>query len=314
MNKLNYKECVQLLLRQDDILILSHKNPDGDTVGSCCALCSALRRSGKNAYIYKNSQISDKLKPYAEKYMAPDDFEAKYHVAVDLAAPQLFPEGFEGDVQLCIDHHPTNTGYAQNLFLRADRSSCGEIVLELIKLMPDKLTAEEATLLYIALSTDTGCFQYGNTTARSFSAAAELIHHGADNHRINLEFFRKVSRARIMLEGMVYSRMEYYREGKITVACITRDMMERCGASDNDCDDLAGLAGRVAGSVISITIKETERGGSKVSVRSTPEVSASDICAVFGGGGHAMAAGCRLDCEPERAKEMLLNVIDEVWK
>ncbi len=119
MNKLNYKECVQLLLRQDDILILSHKNPDGDTVGSCCALCSALRRSGKNAYIYKNSQISDKLKPYAEKYLAPQDFKAKYTVAVDVATPQLLPEDFTGTVQLCIDHHPTNTAYAQDLFLKA---------------------------------------------------------------------------------------------------------------------------------------------------------------------------------------------------
>ena len=314
MNKLNYRECVQLLLRQDDILILSHKNPDGDTVGSCCALCSALRRAGKNAYIYNNSQISKKLMAYAEKFIAYDDFKPQYTVAVDVATPQLFPEGFEGNVQLCIDHHPTNTSYADNLFLKGDRSSCGEIILELIKLMPDKLTAEEATLLYIALSTDTGCFQYGNTSARSFASAAELINLGADNHKINLEFFRKVSRARVMLEGLIYSGMEFYRDGKITIACVTRDMMDRCGATEDDCDDLAGLAGRIESSVVSITIKETAQGGSKISVRTTPEVSASEICAVFGGGGHNMAAGCRLDCEPERAKEMLLNVIDEVWK
>lgn len=314
MNKLNYRECVQLLLKQDDILILSHKNPDGDTVGSSCALCSALRRAGKNAYLYNNRQIPEKLMPYAEKFISPEGFQAKYTVAVDIATPQLFPVDFEGAVQLCIDHHPTNSCYAENLFLKDDRSSCGEIMFELIKLMPDKPTAEEATLLYIALSTDTGCFQYGNTTARSFSAASELLRLGADNHKINLEFFRKVSPARIRLEGMIYSGMEFYREGKISLVCITREMMERCGATEDDCDDIAGLAGRAEGSLLSITIKETEQGGSKVSVRSSPAVSASDICAVFGGGGHNMAAGCSLDCQPERAKEMLLNVIDEVWK
>lgn len=314
MNKLNFRECVELLLRHDNILILSHRNPDGDTVGSSCALCSALRRAGKTAYIFNNRQISSKLMAYAEKYLAPEDFKPDYTVAVDVAAPQLFPEGFEGEVQLCIDHHPTNTGYADNLFLKSDRSSCGEIVFELIKLMPDKATAEEATLLYIALTTDTGCFQYANTTGRSFSAAGELLRLGADNKKVNLEFFRKVSRERIMLEGMIYSGMEYYRDGKISIACVTREMMERCGATEDDCDDLAGLAGRAEGSALSITIKETAQGGSKISVRSTPEVSASEICAVFGGGGHDMAAGCRLDCEPERAKEMLLNVIDEVWK
>ena len=131
---------------------------------------------------------------------------------------------------------------------------------------------------------------------------------------VNLRFFRKVSRARLMLESMIYAGMDYYRDGKISVATVTLDMMEKAGATEDDCDDLAGLAGRAEDSVVSITIKEQEDGSCKISVRSNPEVSSSDICAVFGGGGHAMAAGCTIMGTPQIAKELLIQVIDEVWK
>ena len=98
------------------------------------------------------------------------------------------------------------------------------------------------------------------------------------------------------------------------MATVTRQMMAQAGATEDDCDDLAGLAGKAEGSVVSITIREQEDGSSKISVRSMPEVSSSDICAVFGGGGHAMAAGCTISSPPEKAKRMLLAVVDEVWK
>ncbi|MBP3623257.1 MAG: phosphoesterase RecJ domain-containing protein, partial [Oscillospiraceae bacterium] len=99
-----------------------------------------------------------------------------------------------------------------------------------------------------------------------------------------------------------------------TVATVTLDMMAKAGATEDDCDDLAGLAGRAEESVVSITIKEQADGNCKISVRSNPEVSSSQICAVFGGGGHDMAAGCTIMGTPEKARELLLQVIDEVWK
>ncbi len=314
MNEMNYKECAKLLMAHDNFLILSHKSPDGDTLGSCGALCSALRRAGKTAYMYPNPQINDKFKPYVEKFIAPEDYKADFTIAVDVAVEKLFANGFEGKVDFCIDHHPTNSHYADKYMVKDDKSSCGEIILEVIKAITDKPSPEEATLLYIAVTTDTGCYQYGNTSAKTLSAGAELVRLGADIADVNLTFFRKVSKARIMLEGMVYSGMKFYRDGKITIATITKDMISACGAADDDLDDLAGLPGRVEGSILSITIKETDDGGSKVSVRSNHEVSSSKICAVFGGGGHEMAAGCALDCAPEKAREMLLAVIDEVWK
>ena len=311
---MNFKSCAKALLSWDNILLVTHKNPDGDTVGSAAALCSFLRRLGKNAALYNNPQITEKMKNYVSHFIADEEFKADYVVAVDTATEGLFPIGFEGKVDLCIDHHPTNTAYAKQLLCGPEKASCSELVFELADSLGVTPNAEEATLLYIALSTDCGSFQYHNTKADTLLAASRLVALGADNATVNTVFFRKVSMARIKLESMIYSGMSFHRDGKIAVAIITQEMLKTAGATEDDLDDLAGLAGRAEGTMLNITIREQENGSSKVSIRSGKQVSSSDICAVFGGGGHAMAAGCTIFNEPEKAREMLLNVIDEVWK
>ena len=308
------QECSQLLLSKNNILIITHTNPDGDTLCSAAALCSALRRAGKRANLFRNPAVTTKYMPHVEKYFAPKSFKSKYIVSVDVATEKMFAEGFDGAIDLCIDHHPTNSHYAKKELVCPDKAACGEIVLAVIKEMCGGITQEEADLLYIAVTTDTGCFQYLNTNAATFRAAAELLEYGADTGMVNVKFFRKASRARLKLEGMIYSTMGFYRDGKISVAIITKEMLRQAGAGEEDCDDLAGLAGRAEGASVNITISERDNGSSKVSVRTGRDVSSSDICAVFGGGGHAMAAGCTIDCPPEKARDMLLAVIDEVWK
>ena len=308
------QECSQLLLSKNNILIITHTNPDGDTLCSAAALCSALRRAGKRANLFRNPAVTTKYMPHVGKYFAPKSFKSKYIVSVDVATEKMFAEGFDGAIDLCIDHHPTNSHYAKKELVCPDKAACGEIVLAVIKEMCGGITQEEADLLYIAVTTDTGCFQYLNTNAATFRAAAELLEYGADTGMVNVKFFRKASRARLKLEGMIYSTMGFYRDGKISVAIITKEMLRQAGAGEEDCDDLAGLAGRAEGASVNITIRERDNGSSKVSVRTGRDVSSSDICAVFGGGGHAMAAGCTIDCPPEKARDMLLAVIDEVWK
>lgn len=311
---MTYKQCAKALLSHDKYLILTHKNPDGDACGSASALCSVLRRAGKTAYLYPNQQITGKMRVFSEPFFAPEGYEAMCVVAVDVATEGMQPRGFEGTVDICIDHHPTNSGYAKETLVKADKSACGEIILEVIKTMEMEPTAEEATMLYVALATDCGCFQYGNTNAASFKAAAELLRYGADNYQVNMDYFRKVSKARLKLESLIYSGLEYYRDGKITVATITKQMMAEAGAEEKDCDDLANLAGRAEGSMLNITIRENDNNSCKISVRSTKDVSSISVCEVFGGGGHAMAAGCSIMGTPQEVKEVLLQVVDEVWK
>ena len=307
-------ETAKLFLAKDNFLLLTHKNPDGDTLGSAAALCSALRRAGKTAYLFPNAEMTEKYREFAEPFHAPRGFIPSFTVAVDIAAEGLLPPLFSGKVDFCIDHHPSNTHYTANSLIAPSKASCGEVVLQLIKALNGDVSAEEANLLYVAVSTDCGCFVYSNTNADTLRAAAELLDLGADNSRLNIKLFRKVSAARMKIEGLIYSGMEFYRDGKISLATITQQMLRDTGATEEDLDDISGLAGRAESALLCITVREQPNGECRISLRSSPEVDCCEICAVFGGGGHAMAAGCTIQSPPEKAKRMLLDVIDEVWK
>ena len=150
------EQCAKLLLRQDRILLVTHNNPDGDTAASAAALCSALRRQGKTAFLYPNPQLGARLRAYAEQFFAPADFTPAYTVTVDVATEKMFARGFEGKVDLAIDHHPTNSHYAKAACIDDRRAACGEIVLQIIKAMGG-VTKEEADMFYVALSTDCVC-------------------------------------------------------------------------------------------------------------------------------------------------------------
>ena len=288
------------------------RNPDGDTMCSAAALCSALRRSGKTAWLYPNSQVIAKLLPFVQPYYAPDDYVPDTVVSVDVATENMLANGFSGKVDLAIDHHPSNSHYAPEECIYADRAACGEIALFIMDSLCGSITKEEADLLYIALSTDCGCFQYANTDSSALLCAAALVSFGADNVRLNQLFFRRVSAARIKLEGLIYSNMTFHRDGRVAVALVTDEMLAQAGATEDDCDDLAGLAGRAECAEVSITIRDWPGGASKVSVRSGERFDSCALCARFGGGGHRMAAGCNLPVPPPEARELLLQAIDEV--
>ena len=303
----------QWLREHNEFIILTHKKPDGDTLGSAAALCSALRRAGKTACLYPNPQITDRFKKYIDGYVAGPDYQAAHVISVDVASPDMAAAGFQGRVDCCIDHHPTNSSFGKVNLICPDKAACGEIILPVIENMHQSLTKEEADLLYIAVSTDTGCFQYANTNASTMSAVSRLLRYGADNAALNLVFFRQVSRARVMLEGRIFSSLYFHRDGKVVVATVTGKMIQDCLATEDDCDDLASLPGRIAGTEVGITIREKEDGCSKVSVRTSAAVSAIAICSYFGGGGHPMAAGCTIEADPKKARELLLAVVDEVY-
>ena len=313
MNEVSVKEAANLLSLNNNFIILTHKRPDGDTLGCGAALCSALRRAGKRAYLLRNGGATEKFVPFIERFYTRRGFQItnEYVVTVDVASSNMLGDRLQLNVDLAIDHHESNSRFANNLLLDASASACGEIILKVIKELCGSVTKEEADLLYIALSTDTGCFQYGNTNAASFRAAAELCDLKADVAKLNQLFFRTFSRGRIALEGAIMSSLRSYADGRITMAVITHKMVEEAGASDDDMEDLASLPGKVAGTLVSVMVKENDRGFSKLSLRSTGEVNVSEICAKFGGGGHAMASGCELDLVPDEAAEVIRAAIEE---
>ena len=313
MKKLTRTECAEYLRAHDDYVILTHARPDGDTVGSASALCSALRRMGKRASLFPNPEITERYKPFAAPYIEPDRAEA-IHISTDIAEAKLFPVGFAGTVSVAIDHHPKNPDFTENgLLLDGDKASCGEIIMDVIELCCGSLTKEEADLIYVALSTDCGCFQYGNTKSDTHIAAAKLIDYGADTMPLNKELFRSFSFARLRLEGKVYESLRSTRDNALNIAVITRKMMEESGVTEDDCDDLANLAGKVRGNRVAVTVREQKDGKSHASVRTDGSVDASEICARFGGGGHKMASGCSSDMQPYELAEAIERAVNELW-
>ena len=306
-------ECVDTLRSQDGFLILTHTRPDGDTLGSAAALCSALRRSGKTAALYPNPEITEHFMHYVAPYVGAAGTGA-FVVSVDIAGEEMFPEGFGGKADLAIDHHAKNPGFARlGTLLDGEKASCGELVMQVIEALCGGVTKEEADLLYMAVSTDCGCFVYGNTRADTHRAAARLFEYGADAVRLNKALFRSFSFSRLKLEGLIFSSLRSYRDNALNVAVVTLDMMRESGATEDDCDDLASLAGKVRGNRVSITVRELEPGRSKASIRTDGSVDASVVCGRFGGGGHKMASGCTLNASPDALAEMLLSTVEELW-
>ena len=306
-------EAASLLESVDNILIVTHKKPDGDTIGSSSALCHALRRLGKTAYLFKNTEVAPKLLPYCEIYFAPEGFIPDFVVSVDVAAPDMIAKGANYKYDLVIDHHPTNPGFGRYNCVYGERSACGEIVLEIVEKMMGNLDVEEADLLYLAVSTDTGCFLYNNVNAGTFTAASRIMSYGARTVPINNKFFRKVASSRLKLEGLIYSNMEFYHDGKVVVVKITKDMIDACNADEDDLEDIASLAGRLDTEIVGITVRENPDGTSKISMRSTSDVDSSAVCAYFGGGGHKMASGCTIEADVDKAAKILLEVLDSLW-
>ena len=311
---MDYSAVADHIRQYDNYLLITHSNPDGDTLCSAAALCSALRRSGKAAYLIDNPETPDKYIKYISKYNAPAEYRWDKAISIDIASESLFPKGFNGTIEIAVDHHLDNTIHTENKLVRPRYSSCGELIYRLIMKLCNDVTDEEALLLYIAIATDTGCFQYANTNYNTLDTVSKLIKQGIDNNTVNIEFFRKVSKARIMLEGMIYSSMRFFKNDTISVAIITKKMMQDSGATTDDLEDIASLACRPEKVKICITIREREDNRSKISIRTFAGINANEICAVFGGGGHDGAAGCTIAANPESACEMLINVIEEILR
>ena len=302
-------DVVSTLRENDYYLILTHVRPDGDTIGSAAALCNALKKCGKTAWLYNNPQFGDCYPWLSEGFIAPDDYEGKFIIAVDLADVTMFPKGFKGRVDLCIDHHRSNTDYAAQTLVESDKASCGEVVLKVIKELCGRLDKDIADQLYVAVSTDCGCFVYGNTNADTHRAAAELCDAGASNTALNKILFRTSTKARLALEGLIFSSLRFFHDGKTVVAVVTKDMLAKSGATENDCNDLASLPGRVEGATTAVLIRENGCDGCKISLRTNGEVNASNVCAKFGGGGHAMAAGCCISKTCDEACNIIAEAI-----
>ena len=293
---LTAREAAGYLEALDNVLLLTHVRPDGDTIGSAAALCRALRDCGQTAYLLPNPEITATYAPYAAPYWAPEGWEAEHIVSVDIADVSLLPENakpYQERIELAIDHHPSQGFFARNTCLEADSAACGEIVYEIIQHLT-ALTADIALPLYVAVSTDCGGFQYGNTTARTHRIAAALMD-VVDVAAVNKALFRTKSRVRLAMESRMVADMKLFDHERVVVMEIPLALRQEMQATDADIEELSALPALVEGTDCGVTLRELDGGKIKVSVRSGPRVDACALCCILGGGGHHAAAGATVD-------------------
>lgn len=310
---LDIATALSRLLKAENILLICHKNPDGDTIGSAAALYHALKNLGKTAAVLCADPIPAR---YAYMDLTPftGQFTPGYTVAVDVAGIQLFGDAvaeYTKNIDLCIDHHPSNAGYANSMLLDAEAAATAEIVYALLQVGSVELTPTIADCLYTGLSTDTGCFRFSNTTARTHEIAASLIAAGANIVQLNGILFESKSRSRLEIERMALESLEYRFDGRCALIFLTKEQIAQAGADTTDIEGITSLPRNIEDVEVGVTIRQQPTGSYKVSVRTTPEVDAAAICAHLGGGGHRQAAGCELLGSLDNAKSALLTEVEK---
>ena len=311
---LTVQETAALLRGMDDVLLLTHVRPDGDTVGSAAALCRALRDLGKTAYLLPNPEITATYEPYAAPYWAPADFTPAHVVSVDIAALNLLPDNaasWADRIDLAIDHHGSHGFFAARTCLDADAAACGEIVHDIIALLT-AVTPDIALPLYVAIATDTGCFVYSNTTARTHRIAAALLDTGIDVGPVNKALFRTKSKTRLAMESRMAADMTLFDHDRVVVMTIPLTLRQELHATEADIEELSSLAALVEGTDCGVTLRELRPGVIKISLRTGPRVDANAVCQRLGGGGHKAAAGATVNGTMDEVRAAVLRAYQEV--
>ena len=303
---LTRSETAQWLRERDNFAIVTHRRPDGDTLGSAAALCRGLRQLGKTAHVLENPEVTPRYAPLLAGLTKAEAEAEDILVAVDVASAGLLPEGLAplaDRITLRIDHHGNGRSFAELELVEPETAACGEVIRELLAFLGVTLDKRMAQAVYTAVSTDTGCFRYANTTAYSFLTAAACAEAGADLFAINQALFETNSLAKLRIRGWIAEHTRFLAGGTVAVCPLPRAVEREIGVTEDDMDGISGFPRTIEGVKMSAMLRQTADGRVKVSVRAVPGYDAGAVCAKFGGGGHKGAAGCTLEMSLEEAAE-----------
>lgn len=303
-----FEKVAELLAPDKKIIILPHKNADGDCLGSAFALKLALLSLGHTAEVVlrEESDLLD-IVHKGENF----DFEPDVVVAVDCADEERMGDRIEifkaCEKTVNIDHHKTNTNYADVNIVDAYASATGEMIFKLCRELGVELSAEIADNIYLAILTDTGRFTHNNTTPETHKIVSELVALGANFNKITKSVYENKPYSKLLLQAKAIMSIKRYNDGKIATVKITKADIEDAGASMDDASGLVDIAVSLSGVETSVYLKETD-DGIKASMRSSV-LDVSKIALIFGGGGHPAASGCTLKCGIDEAEAKLLDII-----
>ena len=297
MKMLTRSETADFLRSHDSYCILTHRRPDGDTLGSSAALCRILRSMGKTAHILHNREVTPRYRWLHEGLTVAAPGENDTLVSVDVASPQMLPEEYKiymDRIALRIDHHGSATSFTEQELVDPHAAACGEIIYDIMELLDVTPDSAIADALYVAASTDTGCFRFSNTDNHTFLVAAACAKAGARVYELNQELFETVSFTKLKMQSWIVENMELFGDGKLALVAIPKAVEAAIGVTEDDMENISSFPRNIGGVQMAATIRETKDGGVKLSVRSVPGMDAAAVTAKFGGGGHKAAAGASM--------------------
>ena len=310
MKNLTRSETAQILLAHDHYAIVTHRRPDGDTLGSSALLCMGLRQLGKEAHILENPEITPKYAHLHQGLCKPKADTGDFVFSVDVASDKMLPDCFKAlCYDLRIDHHGSATSFTPVELVEPGAAACGEIVYWVLTEMGAELDIPMANALYTAVSTDTGCFRYPNTREHSYLVAAACA--SVSNHifAINQKLFDTNTLGRLRSQGWMVENAKFLQDGKVCICAIPAQVEKDLGVTEDDMENISGFPRSIEGVCLAATLRQRD-GIVKVSVRAVPGWDAAAVCEKFGGGGHKGAAGASIYATLDEAVKQVINAID----
>lgn len=318
---MDFNSFKETIAQAQKIIILSHVNPDGDTLGTMCALYEAVKTNfiiePDMAYAGIVPDIYHFL-PNLSKAKPAKDFEGKIYdlaIAVDVAAKDRMVEGLsvfdKAKKRMNIDHHKTNNNYGDVNFVRGDASCAGEVLFDILENLDLKITKDTAWGIYTAILTDTGGFRYENTKAETLEKASRVIKLGADPALISRYCYESKPKNMVLLHAHCMVNAKFYDDNKIAGVCITNKDMEKFHAKNDYTEGIVEELRRIGATEVSFVLKEVDENTTKASLRSK-SADVSEVAQVFGGGGHTFAAGCTIRKPLKIACDKILEEIRKV--
>ncbi len=315
---IGHSQVCEYLIAKDNYVVITHANPDADTVGSALALVLGLRKLGKTAVAVCSDPIPRKLSflDTSSVFVSSIPKTTQNYISVDTASPdlmgkyqQLFEDGFA--LSLVLDHHIANSIPTSRRLVLPDYSSCGELIFEILEGLNVSIDIDMASALYAALSSDTGGFRFSNTRPETLRYAATLLEIGIDFAKINRCLFEMKYPPQLALEKIAYNTVELHHNGKLAVLVFTEEDIKKSGALESDLEGITQIPRQIAGVEISAVIRPRGDNSAKVSLRSNEYFNVGEFASEhFGGGGHHHAAGCSFDKDVLEVKDIIIKAFD----
>ena len=306
-----------IIKQSKKILLLSHVNPDGDTLGSMCAMYSMIYDRFK---IKADMSVVSNI-PYNYKFLPNIDLAQRYYdqslvydlvICLDVASLDRLRDSRiffdKAKVTVNIDHHKTNPNYGDYQIIEPEASSTGEVLFNYFRENNWKITQDAAVCLYVAIMTDTGNFRFENTSANSLRAAADLVEFGANPNILYKQCYETKTKNLVMFQNYCVNKADFLQDNNIVYTTVYKKDLEKFQGGDDYTDGIAETLRAIDSTEVAFVVKEVDTKITKVSMRSK-HTDVAKICENFGGGGHTYAAGCTIKSGIEDSIKKILNEI-----